>query len=101
MTDLHPLDHEGRALWHLELLGCFEPGDAVAPFIPEAQRTDEYWLGGDDDDGGYLGEAVTCWGCGGEGIVVFCCDDICQGQGYCMHGDGDSICRDCGGEGAI
>jgi len=29
MTYLHPLDHEARALWHLELLGCFEPGDAV------------------------------------------------------------------------
>lgn len=100
MTEaLHPLDHEARALWHLELLGCFEPGDAVAPWEPETERS--WWDDHDHGEDGYLGEAVTCWGCGGEGIVVFCCDDICQGQGYCMHGDGDSICRDCGGEGAI
>lgn len=97
-TDLHTLDHESRALWHLELLGCFAPGEAVAPWEPPGAEPE--WWGG-DDDGDYLGELVTCWGCGGEGIVVFCCDDICQGQGYCMHGDGDSICRDCGGEGAI
>ena len=32
MSMLHPLDHQSRALWHLELLGCFEPGDAVAPW---------------------------------------------------------------------
>lgn len=82
---MHALDHEARALWHLELLGCFEPGDAVAPWDPETERS--WW---DDHDHDH-----------GEGIVVFCCDDICRGQGYCMHGDGDSICRDCGGEGAI
>lgn len=96
-TDLHPLDHESRALWHLELLGCFEPGDAVAPWEPAP--VSGFW--DDDDDRNYLGELVTCWGCGGEGLVVFCCDDICQGQGYCMHGDGDSICRDCGGDGFL
>lgn len=55
----------------------------------------------DERTGEYLGNAVTCWGCGGEGTVVFCFDDICQGQGYCMHGDGDELCRDCGGEGVL
>lgn len=103
MADMHPLDHEARALWHLELLGCFEPSDAVAPWEP-ASELEWMWEEcewDERDEGDYLGEAVTCWGCGGEGIVVFCCDDICQGQGYCMHGDGDSICRDCGGEGRL
>lgn len=39
---------------------------------------------------------ITCWG---QGFIVDCCDDICQGQGYCMHGDGNVVCPDCGGEG--
>ena len=46
------------------------------------------------DDGGY------CWNCHGEGFIIVCCDDICHGQGYCMHGDGEDICPICEGESA-
>lgn len=97
--DAHPLDYESRALWHLELLGCFEPGDAVAPWEPP--EPGEESPGFDyDDEGGYLGELVTCWSCGGEGNDILCCDDLCHGQGWCMHGD-NYTCRVCGGEGAL
>lgn len=36
--------------------------------------------------------------CGGSGMVMTCCDDLCHGQGYCIHGDED-ICPACEGEG--
>lgn len=57
-TDPHPLDHESRALWHLELLGCFEPGDAVAPWVPLSDLAWQ-WEEADycDDDG-------KCFDCG-------------------------------------
>ena len=42
MSMLHPLDHQSRALWHLELLGCFEPGDAVAPWEPPGAEPVEW-----------------------------------------------------------
>ena len=45
-----------------------------------------------DDDGGY------CWNCGGEGFILVCCDDLCHGAGYCMHGDGEVTCPTCKGE---
>lgn len=52
---------EHRALWHLELLGCFEPGDAVAPWIPSPfEQFDDDWDEEDDDFG--------CTHCGGEGF---------------------------------
>lgn len=60
MTDLHPLDHKSRALWHLELLGCFSPDDAVAPYVPLPPDDDGEWDEEDDDLG--------CTHCGGEGF---------------------------------
>lgn len=42
-----------------------------------------------------------CQTCMGEGIIITCCDDICVGGGYCIHGDGEEICPDCDGEGEI
>jgi hypothetical protein len=39
------------------------------------------------DDDGYCDE------CGGSGWLMECCDDICHGLGYCIHGDGDVICH--------
>lgn len=89
MTEaLHPLDHEGRALWHLELLGCFEPGDAVAPWVPPMGYFDppEDWDEGDDD--------FVCTRCGGE---AFCqvddplwdeCDEFGWGPCCACHGTG-------------
>lgn len=56
---------------------------------------------GNDD---YLGDYVEpndCWNCGGEGFVITCCDDMCHGQGYCMHGDGEDVCGACHGEGCL
>ena len=40
-------------------------------------------------------EDAHCEKCHGEGIIITCCDDICHGSGYCIHGDGEEIC-DCG-----
>lgn len=51
----------------------------------------------DDYDGNYLGH-VACWNCE-EGTVVICMDDLCHGQGYCIHGDGNAVCDVCDGEG--
>ena len=34
-----------------------------------------------------------CPDCDGDGWVVVCIDDICRGLGYCIHGDGDRMCR--------
>ena len=57
------------------------------------------WLR-EDEDGVYLGDCVTCWKCGGEGAQVDCCDDLCHGQDWCMHGD-NSMCPECHGEGVL
>jgi hypothetical protein len=43
-------------------------------------------------------ESWECQTCDGIGTVMNCCDDICIGQGYCMHGD-DDICPACKGSG--
>lgn len=64
----HAPDHEARALWHLELLGCFEPADAVAPWVPPADL-DPY----DHDDEDY-DERLSCTHCGGDGFTEV--DDI-------------------------
>lgn len=40
----------------------------------------------DDDDGGY------CDRCDGDGWILTCCDDMCHGLGYCIHGDGMEMC---------
>lgn len=81
---------EARARWHLEL------GYMAEDFEPLGDYPD-------DDDGAYLGdfrEPATCWACGGEGNEIDCCDDLCHGQGWCMHGD-NRTCRECGGEGVL
>ena len=44
---------------------------------------------------------ATCERCGGEGIIITCCDDMCNGIGHCIHGDGEEVCPDCYGEGTI
>jgi len=41
----------------------------------------------------------TCQRCGGDGFVVTCIDDMCHGQDYCVHGDGEATCPACGGHG--
>jgi len=43
----------------------------------------------------------TCEMCGGTGIIITCCDDMCNGIGHCIHGDGEEVCPECGGEGDI
>lgn len=30
--------------------------------------------------------------CDGQGVIVTCIDDMCQGAGECMHGDGEEFC---------
>lgn len=42
---------------------------------------------------------MSCWKCGGRGIVITCIDDLCHGAGECMHGDGEETCDACHGEG--
>jgi hypothetical protein len=49
------------------------------------------------DDGDYPYDA-GCNTCMGEGFIVTCIDDMCRGCGECMHGDGESVCPECGGE---
>jgi hypothetical protein len=44
---------------------------------------------------------ATCDMCNGEGIIITCFDDICVGSGHCIHGDGEEICPQCGGEGDL
>lgn len=89
MLDLHPLDHESRALWHLELLGCFEPGDAVAPWEPPAQ----HWYGDPGDD--EFDDELACTRCGGEGFAEVDdplwdeCDEFGWGPCNACHGTGE------------
>lgn len=78
-------DLEARALWHLAI--------GYEPEPPTIDADDDY------DDSDYMGR-VSCWQCGGEGFVIVCCDDLCHGAGYCMHGDGHMTCSQCHGEGA-
>jgi hypothetical protein len=40
-----------------------------------------------------------CNTCNGEGFIVTCVDDMCRGCGECMHGDGESVCPECHGDG--
>lgn len=46
-------------------------------------------------------DSETCSECGGAGFIVTCCDDICNGLGYCIHGDGEMTCPACHGEGEV
>jgi hypothetical protein len=48
------------------------------------EEPDDYYP---DDDEGY------CDACDGDGWILTCCDDICHGLGYCMHGDGMEMCE--------
>lgn len=49
----------------------------------------------------YVGEYESCDACHGEGFVISCIDDMCHGQGWCMHGDGEVDCPECGGSGEL
>lgn len=85
IADAPPItDLEARARWHLEL-GYWEDHE---------EELDER----DDDDGEYMGR-VTCWRCD-EGTILDCCDDLCHGQGWCMHGR-NRMCPNCCGEGFL
>jgi len=44
---------------------------------------------------------AMCPECNGEGIIITCCDDMCNGIGHCIHGDGEEICPECDGSGEI
>lgn len=89
MSDLHPLDHESRALWHLELLGCYAPEDAVAPWEPpDVEPVDWY----DDDE---FDDELACTRCGGEGFAEVDdplwdeCDEFGWGPCNACHGTGE------------
>lgn len=46
-------------------------------------------------------EDESCQECDGTGVIITCCDDLCVGGGYCIHGDGDEMCPACEGEGVV
>lgn len=48
-----------------------------------------------------FGEPIDCPHCHGEGFIITCVDDLCHGAGYCMHGDGEADCPECGGTGEL
>jgi hypothetical protein len=87
-----PAQPEARALWHLEI--GYEPQE------PQQQPPHAVYSDDDGYDGDYR-DPVTCWACGGEGFEIICCDDLCHGVGYCIHGDGERTCRECHGEGVL
>lgn len=45
-----------------------------------------------DDEGDYDDLDDACQICDGSGWILDCCDDMCRGVGYCIHGDGMRIC---------
>lgn len=45
-----------------------------------------------DDDFDDFEDDGYCERCGGEGWILTCCDDLCHGAGYCIHGDGMEMC---------
>ena len=74
-----------RAHWHHGMQCYADVNDEID------ERGDEEWH-----------EPATCWNCGGEGFTIACCDDICHGLGYCMHGpNGHAECHICQGEGQL
>jgi hypothetical protein len=85
MTDDPPAisNPVARAHWHLELE--YDLDDQVID-----ERSDQEFR-----------EPAECWNCGGEGFVIVCCDDLCHGAGYCFHGNGHAICKECNGEGTL
>ena len=42
-----------------------------------------------------------CFECDENHEECDCCDDICQGSGHCIHGDGMTECRECHGTGIV
>jgi hypothetical protein len=54
----------------------------------------------DDDYDDYEGQ-VTCWNCGGNGVLITCIDDMCVGGDHCIHGDGEIMCPECEGDGYL
>ena len=65
--------------------------NGITMFAPESRPG--YFDEPDDfnDDG-------ICDRCGGDGVIITCCDDLCVGAGECMHGDGEIVCPKCGGD---
>ena len=70
---------------------------ATQPEQPEPVTTPTAEMRCDCDGNGW----VTCPNCYGQGWTVTCIDDMCRGAGECMHGDGESACLYCGGEGSV
>ena len=79
---------EDRALFHLELLGCWTPDDAVAPWEPPSAEPEHY----DDDD---YDDELACTRCGGEGFSEVDdplwdeCDEFGWGPCNACHGTGN------------
>ena len=44
-------------------------------------------------------ERVPCPDYCNDGIIITCCDDLCQE--HCIHGDGEEACPTCKGEGWV
>lgn len=40
-----------------------------------------------------------CYECGGRGWIIRCPDDLCHGQGECIHGDPPRRCWVCNRDG--
>ena len=68
--------------------------DTTQPQSVNTHSEVNYWYDDCDD------EPTVCDYCLGDGQVIDCCDDICHGQGYCIHGE-NTICPVCHGEGEI
>ena len=54
----------------------------------------------DDDPFEDWHEPEVCDECGGSGQIIECCDDMCHGQGDCIHGD-VRMCPVCHGTGEV
>jgi hypothetical protein len=79
---------EERAMWHLELLGAYDPAEACVPgvFADERDYPDEW----DEDE-----DEFACTHCGGEGYVDGCdifwddCDEFGYGPCKSCRGTGE------------
>lgn len=52
----------------------------------------------EDEDPDFEPDCIGCSRCGGAGTIIVCIDDMCQGAGECIHGDGEIVCPECGGD---